>query len=73
MMYIVRRLRAFFGGYFWLPCPICGRMFGGFETADEGLMTSWYSGECVCKRCEGEAKKRNKRFMEKYPMTVTCQ
>lgn len=19
------------GGYFWLPCPVCGRMFGGHE------------------------------------------
>jgi hypothetical protein len=25
------KLRADFGGYFWLPCPVCGRMFGGHE------------------------------------------
>ena len=24
-------LRAFVGGYFWLPCPICEESFGGFE------------------------------------------
>jgi C4-type Zn-finger protein len=22
---------AFAFGYFWLPCPVCGRMFGGHE------------------------------------------
>lgn len=26
------RLRALFLGYFWLPCPACGRMFGGHES-----------------------------------------
>lgn len=26
-----RELRARAGGYFWLPCPRCGRMFGGNE------------------------------------------
>lgn len=24
-------LRAFFGGYFWMPCPVCRRMYGGHE------------------------------------------
>lgn len=23
--------RAEFFGYFWLPCPLCGEMFAGFE------------------------------------------
>jgi hypothetical protein len=30
----MRRLSQFYAflrGYFWLPCPICGRMFGGHE------------------------------------------
>ena len=26
-----QRFRAAVGGYFWLPCPSCGRMFGGHE------------------------------------------
>lgn len=45
-----RWLRAFITGYFWLPCPRCGRMFGGYEHGGnvdigngKGLMT--------CKRC----------------------
>lgn len=28
------KLRADVGGYFWLPCPLCGRMFGGHEWRD---------------------------------------
>ena len=27
------RLHAYLAGYFWLPCPNCGRMFGGQELA----------------------------------------
>jgi len=27
----MHRAWARIGGYFWLPCPECGRMFGGHE------------------------------------------
>lgn len=27
----LNRRRAHAGGYFWLPCPLCGQMFGGHE------------------------------------------
>jgi hypothetical protein len=30
-MRILHRVIAAVGGYFWLPCPVCGRMFGGHE------------------------------------------
>lgn len=30
-MRLLHRIWAFVGGYFWLPCPRCGRMFGGHE------------------------------------------
>lgn len=33
----LHRLYAWLFGYFWLPCPICGRMFGGHETGDMSL------------------------------------
>ena len=29
-----QRWRAVIGGYFWLPCPLCHREFGGHEWAD---------------------------------------
>jgi hypothetical protein len=58
--------RAF--GYFWLPCPICGKMFGGHETADGGfLMDSWNGGQCVCSECNDEAHRRNELWMRNNP------
>lgn len=30
---MLHRLYAWMFGYFWLPCPVCGRMFGGHEIA----------------------------------------
>ena len=32
----VARLRAQSGGYFWLPCPLCDREFGGHEWRSVG-------------------------------------
>jgi hypothetical protein len=34
-------------GFFWLPCPACGQMFGGHEasrTAVDQKMTCWKHG-----------------------------
>ena len=30
-MRFLHRIYARFMGYFWLPCPACGKMFGGHE------------------------------------------
>jgi hypothetical protein len=30
----LHKLYAHAVGYFWLPCPICGRMYGGHEIAN---------------------------------------
>jgi hypothetical protein len=30
----LHQVYALLGGYFWLPCPSCGRMFGGHEWKD---------------------------------------
>jgi hypothetical protein len=47
-------------GFFWQPCPICGRMFGGHETAETILMNKdLNTGWCVCEKCEKEAARRN--------------
>lgn len=34
-----RKVRATLGGYFWLPCPRCGTMFGGHEAVFCGWTT----------------------------------
>jgi len=30
----LNKIYAKFFGYFWLPCPLCGQMFGGHEWED---------------------------------------
>ena len=61
-----RMMRAHLTHRFWLDCPICGEMFGGYESG-EGVMTSWGGGEMTCKWCDEDAVKQNKEFMEKNP------
>jgi hypothetical protein len=35
---LIQRAYAKVHGFFWLPCPVCGREFGGHEWADvDGL------------------------------------
>jgi hypothetical protein len=31
-------------GYFWLPCPLCGEMFGGHETGTVVIYDTPFSG-----------------------------
>jgi len=51
-------LRALVGGYFWLPCPMCGKSFGGHEWT-VSLHSSWGDGEGVCPMCAEEAERLN--------------
>ena len=41
----IERLKAEAGDYFWIPCPNCGRMFGGHEkgggTLGENAVSGW--------------------------------
>lgn len=53
-------------GYFWLPCPICGKNFGGHEKHGS-LMTSWDGGIMTCPDCAEEAEHRNQLFMQDHP------
>lgn len=55
----MHRLYAKFRGYFWLPCPICGRPFGGHEkggTLQRDLFSAWL----VCRACGDEAQRTNR-------------
>ena len=54
------RLYAYFTGYFWLPCPICDRSFGGHERNLGQLMDTVNRGRVVCSECKAEASKLNK-------------
>lgn len=54
-------LRANIGGYFWLPCKICGEYFGGHESyKGEGLYKGDGISEMVCSQeCSEKAHKIN--------------
>lgn len=54
----VHRACAFVGGYFWLPCPLCGDEFGGHEWRDRDGRPSGInvpgepgSQRGICPRC----------------------
>ena len=58
LFYRPRWLNLFYAsvfGYFWLPCPLCGRNFGGHECGAASIPTSPFEGKCVCPKCEVEA------------------
>lgn len=55
---------AWFAGYFWYPCPICGEPFGGHEYRP-GSTSLWFAqgrGNVVCPKpaCSVEAARRNR-------------
>lgn len=60
MSELVRETRAHLRGVFWLPCPLCGRMFGGHEAAAVGWgipdqpSQPTMGSRLVCWRCEGD-------------------
>jgi len=57
----LHRLYAKVFRYFWIPCPICGKMFGGHEAMKNGgvLWVSEHRGKCVCKNCKEIAKEKS--------------
>lgn len=36
---ILAKFLAWLLGYFWLPCPICGKPFAGFEAEGQLMVT----------------------------------
>jgi len=64
----VHKLYAFTHNYFWLPCPLCGKMFGGHEWKDGiSIMTSWHDGKGVCPNCTEAAEKYNEVWVKEHP------
>ena len=63
-------------GYFWLPCPICDRYFGGHENNPVGLKLTQHKSKMICRdpSCTAEARRLNKNFgiaRPKAPENVT--
>ena len=67
----LNKLYANFLGYFWMPCDLCGQMFGGHEIVypDGFIMTGWNTGKAVCPDCaeNGKAKAYNQNWMKNHP------
>ncbi len=70
MIRFLHKVYAHVNGYFWLPCPICGRMFGGHEKKGD-LMIDWSRGKAVCSNCIDRANERNRIWMEAHPFEET--
>ena len=47
----LHRLYSELLGYFWLPCPLCGEMFGGHERFHHYYCPSCNSMLACCKGC----------------------
>lgn len=54
-------LYAFWYGYFWLPCPLCYRPFGGHEhgASIPHPLKGRMSGIVICSRCTIERNRGN--------------
>lgn len=58
-------------GYFWLPCPLCGEMFAGFEwLPGNSLMVDWSLGQGVCPNCGDQARTLNAKLMSSVALAV---
>ena len=58
----LQELIASRGGFFWLPCPLCGENFGGHEWSEDSslmIQEGFYKG--VCDNCTDKAKRMNKK------------
>ena len=67
-MRLFHRFYAWLFGYFWLPCPRCGTMFGGHEKHGDGIVDSVEAvfdksgrmlgaqgrGRATCRFCKGK-------------------
>jgi hypothetical protein len=57
------QLWARLNGYFWLPCPVCGEMFGGHESGGHPAPLYLEDGRafvvCTKPQCNYEAGARN--------------
>lgn len=63
-------IKAFLGGYFWSPCPMCGECFGGQEEPSGSLYCGMGSGKVVCANCAEEAEKLSDVVWKKEGVTA---
>lgn len=59
----ILRAKARAGHYFWLPCPICGEDFAGFEWTGNVLVGAGRS-HGTCPNCPGQWLRRGDHYVE---------
>ena len=53
--------------YYWLPCPVCGRMFGGHEKHGGFLLRTHTESSTTCSQCPGFCVGKDDRFVQLEP------
>jgi hypothetical protein len=61
----LQKIKANQGGYFWLPCHICGEPYGGHESAGTEMVTP-SRGRSVCANCVDEAARRSDAMYQRH-------
>ncbi len=59
---LLHRFWAWFAGYYWMPCPLCGKYIGGHEhdwNKSGCLMTAEGTGKTTCYDCRDKAEELN--------------
>ena len=64
------KLRAKLGGYFWLPCPVCGENFGGHEKPSGRLDLGPNGCWTTCSNCIEKALKLNDDYYNGKPVVI---
>ena len=65
------KLKAHLLGYFWLPCPVCGEYYAGFEHGKHSWPITFERGRLVCSKvlCQEKALEEIARFYNKNEYT----
>jgi hypothetical protein len=64
-MKLIHKIYAYLFGYFWLPCPRCGQMFGGHQKGggtnyDQPFnLKGANTGKVCCPDCVGDVYKES--------------
>ena len=75
---VANRIYAIARGYYWLPCPVCGRMYGGHESnlKHEGVYKQHWGGTsiaiCGDPACAKQADEINRGKMLQYGCAHGC-
>src|SRR6266446_1757418 len=68
---VLNWLYARWHAYYWVPCPICGQMYGGHEAKGGTLWTHGGGGQAVCPDC-ADAPALHRANIERFEHGMIC-